>query len=198
MWQNFVAFILAFGFGCVSFFVFDQTSVQPTQSEEVQLTIAEKDQEISPVLTEGRFFMPTSKSDQEVIDFFNNFRRAVEFDDRVTVAAMIKYPVCVRFAHGDKNRNGCRLLNKASFLKEYDKIFDGDYKQFIAGIDTYKTGQLGVLWANWRGVTADRGQFWFEGICNDNRCAKTELKITTLSSGFLQRPYDQKNHIDNP
>jgi len=83
-------------------------------------------------------------------------------------------------------------------LKNYDKIFDNDFKQFIANIDVNKKGQLGVLWSNWRGVTMDTGQIWFQGICKDNECKKSELKFTTLSSGFLERPYDEKSHKEVP
>src|SRR5258706_3891672 len=198
MWKCFVVFLLAFGLGCVSSFegkpfqesvqAYD-TSVQP-MSKELQFPLVDENKDNIPNPTEGRFFMPTSRSDKEVIDFFNRFRRAVEIGDKMTVATMIDYPVCVEFAHGDENRKGCRPLNRASFLKNYDKIFDNDYKQFILNIDTDKNGQLGILWSNWRGVTADRGQFLFEGICGGDKMVNSELKFTLFGRGFFQSPYD--------
>lgn len=205
MAKIFVVFVLAFGFGCVSSYDSERNRepVQPNEafvrpiSNDAQFPSVNGNKEPIPTPKTGRFFIATSKSDQEVVDFFNRFRRSVENGDKTTIATMIGYPVCVRFAHGDENRKRCRLLNRASFLKNYDNIFDNDYKQFISGIDTDKVGQLGVLWANWRGVTADRGQFWIEGICRDSKCVESKMKITILSSGLLQRPYDPRNHVDS-
>lgn len=205
MWKNILVFLFAFGCGYLCTIQFESNgefststdTFNPPVNENRELFSPKNDEDLlQPV--EDRFFMPTSKSDAEVVAFFEKFRQAVAEGDRKMISSMTTNPVCVRFAHGDENRKGCRLLTSAQLMKNYTKIFDSDYKQFIANIDTEKKGQLGVLWANWRGVTADRGQFWFGGICLDKNCGKTELKFTTLSSGFLQRPYDQKNHVDNP
>lgn len=213
MCKKLLVFALAFCFGLLSLQVIKQiesfySSIDEANFSEVanlqsaninapNINIKDNPQTI-PETEEGRFFMPTSRSDEEVIDFFIKFQDAVARRDKKTVASMLEYPVCVRFAVGDLKRKGCRLLRPETFLKNYDKIFDNDFKRFIADIDVNKEGQLGVLWATWRGVTMDRGQIWFEGICRDKECNKSELKFTTLSSGFLERPYNENLHRETP
>lgn len=151
----------------------------------------------SNTINKNRFSNAGISSNQEVIDFYLNFQKAVSNDDKKAVASMMDYPACVRFAVGDLERTGCRKLSRKAFIRNYDKIFDADFKNFIKNIDVNKEGQLGVLWSNWRGITMDRGQIWFGGICRDKDCNKYELKITALSSGLLQRPYNKSSHEDN-
>ena len=175
---------------------FTKTAIVLT-SEPVLALPADETNETPEMFYENRFSLPTNKGDEEVIRFFEKFQQSVERNDKRAVASLLHYPVCVRFSRDDgSNKKGCRLLGEKSFLANYDNIFDKDYKQFVLNISAERKGHMGVLWANWRGVTADRGQFWFEGICLDKGCEKTELKFTTLSSGFLQRPYNINNHID--
>jgi hypothetical protein len=146
-----------------------------------------------------RRFSLMGQTDEEVIRFFKEFQRAVASDDRVGVADMVEFPVCVRCARGDNERSDCRLIGRKAFTGSYDRIFDSDYKRFIADIDPEREGQLGGLWSGgWRGISIDRGQLWIEEVCRDARCVDSKMKITTFSSGFLQRPYETRNHAESP
>jgi hypothetical protein len=146
----------------------------------------------------NRFRAAGLDDEKEVINFFTNFQRAVAEDDRRTVASMMNYPLFVLYASAHyrlmKNQTvyGSRIKNKAIFLKNYDRIFDDDFKKFISDV---KLEELGAMYS---GVKTPRGEIWINGICKDSSCKDAEIKFTTLNSGsvFIDRPILIKSKND--
>lgn len=142
----------------------------------------------------SRFWAAGLEDEKQVLDFYEKFKKAVAKDDRKTVASMMNYPLSILYASEHfklmKNKTVYRkeIKNKHTFLKNYDKIFDEPFKNFIVNIN------LEELWARDCGVATPHGEIWLNGICKDNSCKVSTLKFTTLNSGsvFIDRPISLK------
>jgi hypothetical protein len=120
---------------------------------------------------ENRFAVAGLK-EREVEVFFNSFKEAVAKNDKRKVAAMVSYPVHPRLS---SNRS-VKIVNKARFIKLYDRIFDVKFKQLIAQTE-FKD-----LWAKFSGVATPRGEIWINGIVKNPKVEdEYEIKITALN-----------------
>jgi hypothetical protein len=103
----------------------------------------------------------------QAVAFFDELQKAIQHDDRSTVASMAHFPLRVRL-HG---RNSV-IKNKAQLLREYDKVFDQPVRCAISHASRTK------VWGNWQGFTVADGVVWWER----GAAQKSPFRIITVNN----------------
>jgi len=124
---------------------------------------------------EGRFAVAGLK-EREVEIFFNSFKEALAKNDKRKVAGMMSYPINAYLVPPDCRDRSVKIVNRARFIKLYDRIFDEKFKHLIA------TTEFKDLWAKFSGVATPRGEIWINGIVKNPKFEdEYEIKITSLN-----------------
>lgn len=125
----------------------------------------------SVVQEQGRF-SAAGLNDREVEAFFVSFKEAIATGDKKKVASLINYPIRVTLTSGRRKRIG----RAADFIREYDRVFDAEFRRLIA-----KT-EVKDLWAKSDGVAMPSGEIWFSGIAlNPKRPETYRIKIIAIN-----------------
>lgn len=196
MCKKLLVFLLAFGLGITFIRLFDQKfDTDYVINEEQTLAISEQksrtnlnstksvDLSISSDSNKSRFFAAGVEDDNEVIDFYLKFQKAVAENDKTTVSTMVIYPLRVNFPTDSAEKKYTFIKSRKELLKNYDKIFDSNLKEFIAKIDVEKTTKhYEDIWAKSDGIAVGRGVIWIGVYCIQRYCEdnKHYIKIRTI------------------
>ena len=104
---------------------------------------------------------------------FGSLQRAVKADDRETVAGLVDYPFTLR--QGGKPKRVIR--NQDAFIAHWDDIMKDDVRKAVQD-QTYAG-----LFVNQNGAMLGNGQVWIAGICQDNACSKSVVRISAINPG---------------
>lgn len=163
----------------------DRTASLRNDSENLSVSSVETDPPAGQMVSKARRFSGAgAETDDEVIDFWLKFQKAIAADDRATVASMANYPLRATFASDPLNYRDRYLKSSRDFLRVYDRIFDPAMKAFIANTSSDD------IWGNYNGVATPRGQIWIGLFCNDDQCKKGhKIKLRTIwpNSVFIDR-----------
>ncbi|HZS46787.1 MAG TPA: hypothetical protein VFC63_17070 [Blastocatellia bacterium] len=123
----------------------------------------------------GRF-SNAGLGEKEVQQFFKQFQDAIEKNDKRQVASMISYPITVSELRGRRN-----IKNDASFIKDYDAIFDPKFRDFIVNT------KFEELWSRDQGVATAGGEIWIGGVIKDPAHSNVpEIKVIAIN-GLLHK-----------
>lgn len=109
-----------------------------------------------------------AKSYREV---FDRLQQAVKADDRKAVAALVDYPLAIR----EKGKAKKTIRNADAFVAQWDVIMTAQVRQVV--LDQKYAG----LFVNQYGAMLGSGQIWINGICEDNKCVKSNVRISAVN-----------------
>lgn len=122
---------------------------------------ADVDQQIQSLLGD-------SKPYREV---FDQLQRGVNADDRKAVAVLVDYPLTIY-----KNRKAQKTVHNAKELvAAWDSIMTAEVKKVV------QDQKYAELFVNQYGAMLGSGQVWINGICQDNTCTKTIVRISVIN-----------------
>ncbi|SAL01303.1 hypothetical protein [Caballeronia ptereochthonis] len=104
--------------------------------------------------------------------FFDRLQHAVAAGDRNAVADMVSYPITVRAA-GRKTT----LRSKRDFVARYQSIFTPKL------VDTVARQKYATLFVRDQGAMIGDGGIWFSGVCRDEACKRSDVRITAFNLG---------------
>jgi hypothetical protein len=128
MCKKLLVFSLTFCFGLISF-QFLKLKMESASQETTQALIqnpVQATQNVQP----NDYIVSTRNC-------LSNLQTALASDDRNTVVSLINFPIEIGFKNKKNRSYSVKFKNEAEFLRNYDKIFDSSYKQFIAEL-TYR------------------------------------------------------------
>jgi hypothetical protein len=107
--------------------------------------------------------------------FLQDLQHSVAVDDRVHVAAMVRFPIGIRV-----HERALTLRNRDQLLKYYDVAFDPKVEAFIA------KQKFSDLFCNWKGIMIGHGEVWI------NTSGKSSsLKIIAINNNPPWSPEDK-------
>lgn len=109
-----------------------------------------------------------NKSDQDIENFFSKIQSYIVNDNKVQLAEEINYPINVKI-----NGELTKIKNKDDLIKNYDQIFNVDYKQLISNSPTK------YLFVNYQGIMLGEGYIWINNIHFDGA---SKLMITAINN----------------
>lgn len=131
-----------------------------------------------------------SKASQEAVDvrikeiaaidpaqarqFFMNLKDAIRSNNRRSVCGAVEYPLRVQ--------PGVTIRNSSQCVQRYAEIFT----KYVT--DAVTTQEFGELFVNSGGLMIGRGQIWFGGVCEDDTCRKSRIRITAINNRDLEWP----------
>lgn len=126
------------------------------------------------------------KSDEEVVQFWSAFQRAIAMGDKESAAKFANYPLNVNYYDDAVERRYRKVNSEKAFVQQFDRIFDEALKGLIA-----KTSAKNLM-GNYRGIRVPRGEIWIGVFCVDNKkdCSNAyEIKLRTIhaNSAFIDR-----------
>lgn len=134
----------------------------PTESgPKGESSDADVDQRIESLLGDAKPY-------REVLD---RLQRAVAADDRKAVAGLVDYPLTIK-AKGKAKKT---IRNADAFVAEWDSIMTAEVRKAV--LDQKYAG----LSVNQYGAMLGSGQVWINGICQDNKCAKTNVRVSAIN-----------------
>ncbi|MBZ9686485.1 hypothetical protein G9F72_009100 [Clostridium estertheticum] len=89
-----------------------------------------------------------TKNDKDVENFASKIQKLVVDGDKKGFAAQIRYPINVKI-----NGKVTKIQNKDDFIKNYDQIFNPNYKQAISNAYTK------YMFVNWQGIMFGEGLY---------------------------------------
>lgn len=104
--------------------------------------------------------------------FFASFKQAVEKHDAAAVVAMVSYPITVN----PRTKAAMTIRTPQSFIAHYDMIITPHIAEVIAK-QKYED-----LFVNYQGAMFGSGEIWIAGICKDNTCKQSEIKVRTIQN----------------
>ncbi|MGY0559039.1 hypothetical protein [Lysobacter sp. A421] len=103
---------------------------------------------------------------------FDRLQRGVGSADKQAVAALVSYPINVEIDGKP------RVIRDAqAFIELWDQVITPG----IASVITSQ--QFADLRVNYQGVMFGDGQVWLTGICRDDACAASDIRVVTIQSG---------------
>lgn len=102
---------------------------------------------------------------------FQAIQVAVAEDDAEAVAQWVAYPFNVTVDGEDYSIEG-----PEGFIERYDGIVTEEVKSAVVD-QKYEN-----LFVSADGVMFGNGQMWLNGICRDDSCAQSDVKITTIQT----------------
>ena len=109
-----------------------------------------------------------NKSDQDIENFFSKIKSYIVNDNKVQLAEEINYPINVKI-----NGELTQIKNKSDLIKNYDQIFNVDYKQLISNSPTK------YLFVNYQGIMLGNGYIWINNIHSGS---DSKLMITAINN----------------
>lgn len=97
---------------------------------------------------------------------FNAFKAAVVGGDRAAVVEEVRFPLNVG--------GGKKITGPGEFQRNYEKIITPAVVKAVSEQD------FGKVFVNQQGVMIGSGQVWLSGLCLDQACTKTEVKVITI------------------
>lgn len=97
---------------------------------------------------------------------FNAFQKAVNGGDRAAVVEEVRFPLNIA--------NGARITGPGEFQHNYERILTPAVRKAIAA------QKFDDVMVNQQGVMIGDGQVWLNGICLDQACSRTEVKVVTI------------------
>ena len=102
---------------------------------------------------------------------FDQLQQALQADDRKAVAGLVDYPLTIK-AKGKAKKT---VRNADAFVAEWDRIMTAEVRKAV--LDQKYAG----LFVNQNGAMLGSGQVWIHGICQDSKCAKTDVRISAIN-----------------
>jgi hypothetical protein len=106
--------------------------------------------------------------------FLVNLKSGIRRDNRRSVCNVIEYPL--------RLQPGVTIRNASQCVQRYTEIFN----KYVT--DAVTTQQFGELFVNSGGIMIGRGQVWFGGICDDETCRHSLIRITDVNNREWERP----------
>ena len=106
--------------------------------------------------------------------FFNNLQKGISRNDRRPVCNAIEYPL--------RLEPGVTIRNASQCVERYGEIFT----KYVT--DAVTAQKFGELFVNAGGIMIGRGQVWFGGICHDETCRQSRIRITGINNREWERP----------
>lgn len=100
---------------------------------------------------------------------FERLQQGVKAGDKQAVAALVAYPLEVRI--NGKTRT---IADAQAFVENWDKIITPDIAKVI------KNQKFADLFVNQKGVMFGDGQVWLSGICRDEACTSSYVRVITI------------------
>ena len=100
------------------------------------------------------------------------FQQAVAQKDAATVASMIDFP----FKTHVDNRPAT-IADSAEFIAKYGQIVTPEMAEVIT------RQRYSDLFVNQKGVMFGSGEAWLNGVCQDDKCEKVEVRVVALQPG---------------
>lgn len=110
-----------------------------------------------------------NKNDQDVENFVSKIQSYIVNNNKEKLAEEIQYPINVKI-----NNQVTKIQNKDELIKNYDQIFNLDYKQLIRKAPTK------YLFVNYQGIMFAGGNIWINDVMLDGN--NSELKITAINN----------------
>lgn len=105
-------------------------------------------------------------------EVFDRLQRGVKTADKQAVAALVEYPINVEI-----DGKSHVIRDAPAFIELWDQII-------TPGIASVITSQrFADLRVNYQGVMFGDGQVWLTGICPDDACATSDIRVVTIQSG---------------
>jgi hypothetical protein len=106
--------------------------------------------------------------------FFINLKDGIRSNNRRSVCAVIDYPL--------RLEPGVTIPNSSQCVQRYGEIFT-KYVTDAVGAQEFRE-----LFVNSGGLMIGRGQIWFGGVCEDETCRKSRIRITGINNRDLEWP----------
>lgn len=105
-------------------------------------------------------------------DVIARFQAGVKAHDARAVAALVSFPIEV--AVGGKARS---IRSGADFVAHYDAIMTD---RIVAAVADEAYGDMFV---NAQGVMLGDGEVWISGVCRDDACAQSDVRVVKIQAG---------------
>jgi hypothetical protein len=112
-------------------------------------------------------FHVTGASDEQVKELYLEFQKAIAANDKEAAASLMNYPLQVSFPDDPPEKKVSSIKDRRSFIRVFDRIFDGRLKDFISRIDVENGNEFII---RWDGIGTNQGEFWIGVYCTDGRC----------------------------
>ena len=124
------------------------------------------------------FTVAGAYTNTEVIELLRNFKRSVETGDKELAASLMNFPLRVSFPDEPIGKRD-HYLNRKSFIRNFDRLFNDRLKRFIARIDVDDAEQFIV---RYDGIGSNQGEFWIGVFCYDEKCTdnRSYTRIRTI------------------
>ena len=103
---------------------------------------------------------------------FDRLQRGVKSADKQAVAALVAYPISVEIDGKPRTTRDAQ-----AFIALWDQIITPE----IAGV--IASQRFADLLVTAQGVMFGDGQVWLNGICRDDACAVSDVRVITIQSG---------------
>ena len=105
-------------------------------------------------------------------ELMTSLQQAVQKHDAPTVAALVSYPVDIN-PHTKKTLH---LRTPEAFIAQYDNIITPHIADIVAN------QKYNNLFVNYQGAMFGNGELWIAGICRDEDCTHTDIRIKTIQN----------------
>jgi hypothetical protein len=99
-------------------------------------------------------------------------QQAVHGHDATVVAALVSYPITIN----PKTPAAVTIRTPKDFAAHYDQIITPHIAEVI------ETQKYEGLFVNYKGAMLGDGEVWITGICKDQTCSQTDIKIQTIQN----------------
>jgi hypothetical protein len=99
-------------------------------------------------------------------------QQATQKHDAPAVAALVSYPIDIN----PHTKQVLHILTPDAFIAQFDRIVTPHIAEVIEK-QKYKD-----LFVNYQGAMFGSGEVWIAGICKDNTCKQTDIKIRTIQN----------------
>ena len=100
------------------------------------------------------------------------FQQAVRDGDAAAAAALVSYPIAVTVAGDDRE-----IGDADAFAAAFPEIVTPAIAAAV--LDQ----AIGDMFVNAEGVMLGDGEVWVSGVCLDDACARSEVRVITIQSG---------------